>query len=52
MKNRLNYDVFTAFATPEAIGEAIKQLERGLEASDDTPGAIDNAEISSTLNSR
>jgi hypothetical protein len=52
MKNKLNYNVFAAFAISEAIGEAIKQLERGLEASNDIPEAIDSAEISLTLNNR
>jgi hypothetical protein len=52
MKNKLSNGVFAAFATPEAIGEAIKQLERDLKVSDDTPKAIDGAEVSSTLNSR
>jgi hypothetical protein len=52
IKNKLSYGVFAVFAISEAIGEAIKQLERGLKTSDDIPEAINGAEISSTLNSR
>jgi hypothetical protein len=52
MKNKLNYSIFAAFATSKAIREVIKQLERDLETSDDIPGAINGAEISSTLNNK
>ena len=51
MKNKLIYSGFTALAIPQAIDKAIEQFEGGFETSDDIAGAMEGAEIPSTLNS-
>jgi hypothetical protein len=51
MKNKLIYSGFMALATPQAIDKAIEQFKGGFETSDDIAGAMEGAEVPSTLNS-